>query len=81
LASALDPAHFSDGGIILIPPNPPLEKGGNYRELLVKSPFEKGGISKCKGFMANAITWRFGGPGPIDRKKIVNYDQAAGLLD
>jgi hypothetical protein len=27
-----------------IPPNPPLLKGGNYRELLLKSPFEKGGF-------------------------------------
>jgi hypothetical protein len=38
------PKVFSDGGIILIPPNPPLEKGGNYKELLVKSPFEKGDL-------------------------------------
>ena len=29
---------------ILIPPNPPLRKGLNYRKLLVKSPFEKGGL-------------------------------------
>jgi hypothetical protein len=27
-----------------IPPNPPLEKGGNYKELLLKSPFGKGGF-------------------------------------
>ena len=25
------------------PPYPPLRKGGNYKELLLKSPFEKGG--------------------------------------
>jgi hypothetical protein len=38
------PKVFSDSGIILIPPNPLLEKGGNYKELLLKSPFEKGGF-------------------------------------
>ena len=27
-----------------IPPNPPLSKGENYKELLLKSPFEKGGL-------------------------------------
>jgi hypothetical protein len=27
-----------------IPPNPPLEKGGNYKELLLKAPFGKGGF-------------------------------------
>ena len=27
-----------------IPPNPPFSKGGNYKELLEKSPFEKGGF-------------------------------------
>jgi hypothetical protein len=26
------------------PPGPPLKKGGNYKELLLKSPFEKGGL-------------------------------------
>jgi hypothetical protein len=26
------------------PPCPPLKKGGNYKELLVKSPFDKGGF-------------------------------------
>jgi len=26
------------------PPCPPLKKGGNYKELLLKSPFEKGGF-------------------------------------
>jgi hypothetical protein len=25
-------------------PNPPLKKGGNYKELLLKSPFEKEGL-------------------------------------
>jgi hypothetical protein len=32
---------FSDGSIILIPP---FRKGENSKELLVKSPFEKGGF-------------------------------------
>jgi len=35
---------FSDPWHPQIPPNPPLIKGGNYKELLVKSPFEKGGF-------------------------------------
>ena len=26
------------------PPQPPFNKGGNYKELLLKSPFEKGGF-------------------------------------
>jgi hypothetical protein len=26
------------------PPYPPFNKGGNYKELLLKSPFEKGGL-------------------------------------
>jgi hypothetical protein len=26
------------------PPCPPLTKGGNYKKLLLKSPFEKGGF-------------------------------------
>jgi hypothetical protein len=28
------------------PPYPPLEKGRNYKELLLKSPFEKGGVRR-----------------------------------
>ena len=42
-------------------PPPPFRKGGNYKELLLKSPFEKGGFggfgktSKRKEFMGNAI--------------------------
>jgi hypothetical protein len=35
---------FFDPGDPQIPPNPPVIKGGNYRELLLKSPFEKGGF-------------------------------------
>jgi hypothetical protein len=38
------PKVFSDGGIMLIPTAPPLRKWGNYKELLVKSPFGKGGF-------------------------------------
>jgi hypothetical protein len=38
------PKVFSHSGITLIPPNPPFRKGGNYKELLLKSPFEKGGL-------------------------------------
>ena len=33
-----------DGGIMLIPPTPPLRRVGNDKELLLKSPFEKGGL-------------------------------------
>jgi hypothetical protein len=32
---------FSNTGIRIIPPAP-LKKGGNYKELLLKSPFGKG---------------------------------------
>ena len=38
------PKVFSDSGIILIPPTSPLEKGETTVELLLKSPFEKGGF-------------------------------------
>jgi hypothetical protein len=31
-------------GKLYNPPYPPLRRGGNYKELLVKSPFEKGGF-------------------------------------
>jgi hypothetical protein len=30
------------------PPCPPLKKGGNYKELLLKSPFEKGGFKNLQ---------------------------------
>jgi hypothetical protein len=43
------PKVFSDDDIILIPPAPPLRKWGNYKEVLVKLPFEK------EGFRANAV--------------------------
>jgi len=49
-------------GSLIIPPAPLKKKGGNYKELLLKSFFGKGGFrgdfrtSNWKEFMANAIT-------------------------
>jgi len=40
---------LSHSGIILIPPGPPLEEGGNCKDLLGKSPFEKGGFENLQG--------------------------------
>jgi hypothetical protein len=31
-------------GSLIIPPAPLEKRGGNYKELLLKSPFEKGGF-------------------------------------
>ena len=47
------------------PPCPPLEKGGNYKELLLKSPFEKGDLGGFKnrymeGIYGKRYTWRAG---------------------
>ena len=45
------------------PPYPPLKKWGNYKELLLKSPFEKGGLradlrtSDRKEFLAIALSF------------------------
>jgi hypothetical protein len=36
--------RYGPGSKTKIPPNPPLPKGGDYKELLGKSPFEKGGL-------------------------------------
>jgi hypothetical protein len=56
------PQVFSDSGIMLISPNPPLKNLGNYKELLLKYPFEEGGFrgiftktSEGKALMATAI--------------------------
>jgi hypothetical protein len=35
---------FSRSGTLYNPPCPPFKKGGNYKELQEKSPFEKGGF-------------------------------------
>jgi hypothetical protein len=37
------PKVFSAKGILILPPSH-FKKGGNYKELLGKSPFEKGGF-------------------------------------
>jgi hypothetical protein len=36
--------RFFRSGTSYNPPCPPLKKGGNYKELQEKSPFEKGGF-------------------------------------
>jgi hypothetical protein len=35
---------FSVKGSLIIPPAPLEKRGGNYKEWLLKSPFEKGGF-------------------------------------
>ena len=37
------------------PPCPPLKKGGNYKELLLKSPFEKGGFRGFENLQTEGI--------------------------
>ena len=51
------PKVFSDSGITIIPPNPPLEKGGTIENCWESPPLKKGDLraSKGKEFMANAI--------------------------
>jgi hypothetical protein len=56
------PKVFSDSGINLIPPNPPLKKGGIIRNKLVRGPFGKGiqedlRTANWKEFTAEAIDW------------------------
>jgi hypothetical protein len=52
------PEVFSDSGIILIPPNPPLEKGGTRNKLL-KSTFGKGGFKhrQLEGIYGKRFRW------------------------
>jgi hypothetical protein len=38
------PKVFPDMGSLIIPPAPLEKRGGNYKELLLKSPFKKGGF-------------------------------------
>jgi hypothetical protein len=39
---------------LIIPPAP-LKKGGNYKEKLIKSPFDQGGLGEFKNLQAEGI--------------------------
>ncbi len=43
------------------PPYPPLKKGWNYKELLLKSPFEKGGFRNLQTEGIYGKRYRFAG--------------------
>jgi hypothetical protein len=49
------PKIFSDSGIIQIPPNPPLEKGGTTRNCGESSPFLKGDLGEFENLQGERI--------------------------
>jgi hypothetical protein len=49
------PKVFSDSGIIQIPPNPPLEKGGTTRNYGESPPLKKGDLGGFENFQGERI--------------------------
>jgi hypothetical protein len=46
---------FSDGGIIQIPPDPPLEKGGTTKNCLESPPLKKGDLGGFENLQGERI--------------------------
>jgi len=47
--------NFSDSGIILIPPNPPLENGGTTRNCWESPPLKKGDLGGFENLQGERI--------------------------
>jgi hypothetical protein len=74
----IDCRRFFHYGRPYNPPCPPLKKGGNYKEILLKSPFDKGGqgdlrTSKRKEFMANDIIYGGGSETASDTISLLKF--------